>query len=231
MSGYALKLDDSEQIQKENDLSFIGGQPRIPEDLDIPHCQLCGAEQTFFFQIAFPEGHSWQGFSMAVFQCTSCADEEEQIPEMLQVPLKGADIPKDFLKNYQRHFKLEVFRTKDAIKPREDYEEKILFRRWLLEPTTKNDEMNKVGGQPTWLLEDEAPATYNGEAPMTFLMQLSEGFQFDLVKDAPAQIRIGLRGNPEPSPNRYYELFLANQLYFFGTMEMTDPLVYVLTQI
>ncbi|KRG16934.1 hypothetical protein ACA29_02470 [Lederbergia galactosidilytica] len=60
MSGYTLKLDNFGQVQKEDDLSFIGGQPRIPENLDIPSCSLCGSEQTFFFQIAFPEGHSWQ---------------------------------------------------------------------------------------------------------------------------------------------------------------------------
>ncbi|MBP1914542.1 hypothetical protein J2Z23_001487 [Lederbergia galactosidilyticus] len=231
MSGYTLKLDNSGQVQKEDDLSFIGGQPRIPENLDIPSCSLCGSEQTFFFQIAFPEGHSWQEFSMAVFQCTNCANEEELIPEMLDVPLKGADIPKEFLKNYQRHFRILVFRTSAAIKPRQDYQEKIMFKRWVFETTTKKDEMNKVGGQPLWLIEDEAPATYNGEISMTFLMQLGEGFEFELTENAPPQMRIGLRGDPEPSPNRYYELFLANQLYFFGTTEMTDPMVYVVTQI
>ncbi|MBO0995891.1 hypothetical protein [Bacillus sp. SD088] len=230
MSGYVLKIDEAESQQKESDHSFIGGQPRLPEDRPIPHCQLCGAEQTLFFQVAFPEGHLWEGLTMAVFHCTSCAHEGERIPEILPVPLKGANIPKGFLESYQRNFKIEIFATKEGV-IRRDYQENIQFKRWILEAVNGDPEANKVGGKPNWLLEDEAPATYDGKVPMFFLMQLMEDFQFELVEDAPPQMQIGLRGDPEPSQERYYELFLANQLYFFGTEEKSDPLVYVLTQI
>lgn len=105
-SSYLLKLDQSNQKQNESDLSFIGGQPCIPPSIEMPVCELCGAEQTFFFQVAFPEGHVWQGLSMAVFACTSCAHEEYLIPEMLQGALPNADIPEGFLDSYQRNFKI-----------------------------------------------------------------------------------------------------------------------------
>ncbi|MFK9094438.1 hypothetical protein [Bacillus salipaludis] len=230
-SSYILKMDPSNQQQNESDRSFIGGHPCVPASMEIPVCQLCGAKQTFFFQAAFPESHIWHDLSMAVFACTSCAHEEYLIPEMLQDTLPGADIPKGFLESYQRNFKIIMFETKEG-KLRKDYKEKVQFKRWNLTPVSENAiSENKIGGQPNWLLEDESPASYNSTVPMFFLMQLMEDFTFDIVPDAHPQIIISLRGNPEPSKHRYYELFLANQLYFFGTNNRSEPLVYILTQV
>ncbi|CAM4016757.1 hypothetical protein [Lederbergia lenta] len=230
-SSYLLKLDQSNQEQKEVDSSFIGGQPCIPASIEMPVCELCGAEQTFFFQVAFPEDHVWQGFSMAVFACTSCAYEDYLIPEMLQVALLSANIPEGFLDSYQRNFKIIVFDTNEGTY-RKNYKEKIQFKRWNLVSTSGASKgENKIGGQPNWLLDDEAPGMYKTTVPMFFLMQIWEGFTFDIVQDAPPQMIIGLKGNQEPSKHRYYELFLANNLYFFGTKERSEPLVYILTQI
>ncbi|CAG9611928.1 hypothetical protein BACCIP111899_01100 [Bacillus rhizoplanae] len=230
-SSYLLKMDQSNQQQNESDLSFIGGHPCIPSSIEIPVCRLCGAEQTFFFQVAFPENHIWHDFSMAVFACTSCAHEEYLIPEMLHDTLLGVDVPKGFLESYQRNFKIIIFETNEG-SLRNDYKEKVQFRRWNLTLTSETDRSeNKIGGQPNWLLDDETPTTYNSTVAMYFLMQLMEDLKFDIVPDAPPQIRIGLRGKPEPSKHRYYELFLANNLYFFGTKDRSEPLVYILTQI
>ncbi|MCJ8008368.1 hypothetical protein ACFFF5_16125 [Lederbergia wuyishanensis] len=230
-SSYVLEVASIDTKQTENDLSFIGGQPCIPESMEIPVCQLCGAEQTFFFQIAFPQDHFWHGFSMAVFACTACAHEEYFIPEMLQEVLPGINIPKGFLETYQKNFKINIFETKEGI-IRKDYKEKVEFQRWNLKPTSdSNLAHNKLGGQPNWLLDDEAPGTYMDSIPMFFLMQFMEGMKFKIVEEAPPQIILNLRGNPEPSKHRYYKLFLANYLYFFGTKDRSNPLVYVLTQI
>lgn len=230
-SSYSLKMDQSHQQQKDSDLSFLGGFPRIPASTEIPICQLCGAEQTFFFQVAFPEGHTWQHLSMAVFACTSCAHEEYLIPEMLDDSLLDVDIPEGFLDSYQRNFRIIVFETKEGL-VRKEYTEKVQFKRWNLKQTAKNDTSeNKIGGHPSWLLDDETPATYNSTVPMFFLMQLLEDFKFDIVQGTPPQIIIGLRGNSEPSKHNYYELFLANNLYFFGTKNRTEPLVYIVTQV
>ncbi|WP_312476295.1 hypothetical protein [Neobacillus sp.] len=230
-SSYILKVDPSHQQQNESDRSFIGGYPSIAASMEIPVCQLCGAEETFFFQVDFPESHEWHDLSMAVFACTSCAHEEYLIPEMLQDTLPGVDIPKGFLESYQRNFKIIMFETKEGIL-RKDYKEKVQFKRWNLTPVSETAiSENKIGGHPNWLLEDETPSSYNSTVPMFFLMQLMEDFTFDIVLDAPPQIVISLRGKPEPSKHRYYELFIANQLYFFGTNNRSEPLVYILTQV
>lgn len=228
---YVLKKGESTQGQSEGDLSFIGGHPRIPETMDIPVCRLCGAELTFFFQIAFPQDHAWADLSMALFACTSCAHEEHLIPEMLEGPLPGVDIPEDFLESYQKNFRVLVFKTEEG-RFREDYEEKVAFKRWNLVSSPKvNARDHKIGGKPNWLLEDEAPATYNQTVPMVFLMQILEGFTFDKLPDAPPQMTLGLTGEPEPSDTPYYELFLSNNVYFFGTKGGNERLVYIITQI
>jgi hypothetical protein len=226
---YLLLEDETRQSQDETDLSFIGGTPRLPGSLEIPLCTLCGASQTFFFQVTFPEGHVWGGLTMAVFACTSCANEDYFIPEMLQAPLHGVVIPEHFLETYQRNFRVLVFEGRDGVL-RRDYGEKVKFRAWKLVPAPADAEGTKLGGRPTWYLDDETPASY-GKVPMVFLLQIPEEFRFEKVAGAPPQMKLDLAGRVKPSPLPFYSLFLRNNLYFFGTQTRTDPHVYILTQI
>lgn len=227
---YVLKPDETTPDQQDNDLSFVGGLPRIPEAEDIPSCRLCGAQLTFFFQVAFPQDHVWGSRTMALFACTSCAHEEHFIPKMLEGPLPGINIPENFLTSYQQNFRILVFDTDQGI-IRKDYEPKVFFKRWDLVSSPPNAHEHKIGGEPNWLLDDEAPATYRHTVPMVFLMQLLEGVTFEKLPEAPPQMTLGLTGDPEPSVNSYYELFLGNNVYFFGTQDENEPLVYILTQI
>jgi hypothetical protein len=97
---------------QSDQLSFIGGKPRLPSEKKIPACQLCSSPQTFFFQIAMCDGAMWEDNTLGVFQSTKCADENHLIPEMLgSEPLSGADIPEGFLIQYQRNFSFVVFPT------------------------------------------------------------------------------------------------------------------------
>ena len=63
----------------------------MPPDATLPHCGLCRAPQTFFFQVAFPAPHSSAGRSPAVFACTRRADDVNLIPPMLEGALACAD--------------------------------------------------------------------------------------------------------------------------------------------
>jgi hypothetical protein len=114
--------------QTPADDCFVGGRPRLPRGHVLPICRLCGAGQTFFFQIAFPPDHAWATLTLAVFSCTSCADESHLIPAMLSGPLRGANIPRDFLVDYQTNFRFEVFET-NAGRMASDYRERVSFRR------------------------------------------------------------------------------------------------------
>ena len=213
------------------DNSFVGGIPRLPANQSIPVCKFCGSDQTFFFQIALPATNPWEGLSLAVFSCTRCADREHLIPEMLNVPLRGADIPAGFLEAYQTNFKFLVFKT-DTAEIKNEYRPKIRFAAVSLEPSRdSNVNDNKVGGRPNWALEDESPKTYAGRTPMFFLLQFQSGYKFSLLEGAPPQIELALDRTPQPSPLSYYQLFIGNALFLFGTENRSESLVYAITQV
>lgn len=132
---------------------------------------------------------------------------------------------------YQKNFKIEVFETADgAIK--NDYKEKVKFKKiTLIEEMDKELFNNKIGGSPNWVADDETPGSCDKTEPMIFLMQLLEDFNFEKLPDAPSQIKLSLTKKQEPSNNDYYELFLGNNIYFFGTASVDSPLVSILTQV
>ena len=202
----------------------------MPPDAALPHCRLCGSEQAFFFQTAFPDDHDWRGTSVAVFACVSCANEDRLIPEMLPGPLNGADIPAGFLEAYQENFSLLVFRTRSAIV--REYTERVQFRRLTREPVGEPAvAFGSLGGLPSWVHEEERPASYAQQVAMTFLMQIQPGYEFHTVPGAPRQVELGLDGKPTMASRTHYELFLGNTTYLFGTQAGHAPAIYVLTQV
>ena len=215
--------------QDPADKSFIGGQPRIPADEPWPACGLCGSPLTFFFQIDFPARHPWEGKTLAVFACTACAVRGSLIPPMLEGQLKQADIPEGFLTEYQSNFRLLVFDSaRSSI--RWDHAGPIKFRALVSEPGTRHF-VFLAGGSPVWLLEDESPRSYAGSIPMLFLLQLHEGFVFETVAGAPAQMEVAWGGKGQRASTRGgYRLFLGNAVYFFGTQD-GESLVYAVTQV
>jgi hypothetical protein len=226
-----MKINCESVEQGEGESSFIGGRPKLPQNIDIPKCELCSEEQSFLFQIAFPEEHHWSGMTLAVFICTSCVDERYLIPEMLQGPLQGVDIPDGFLESYQKNFRFVVFDTKLA-ELRDNYEPRVRYKPIELEVNQESlINCNKVGGESAWLLDDENPASYDGKHKMHFLLQLMSDTQFELLDDAPPMMELNLIGEPEPSSERYYQLFNGNAIYLFGTSDAENSLVYAITQI
>ena len=228
---YVLTIGPSQSHQSGTEESFIGGTPNLPKGMEIPRCKLCAAEQTFFFQITFPSKHLWEGMTLALFACTSCADRNHLIPEMLSGPLPGADIPEGFLLSYQTNLRILVF-EKALGAPRTTYQNRVIFKPLSLHQTANMAvDDNKIGGTPAWLLEDESPKSYAGKLPMFFLLQLQAGLQFEIDKHAPSQVEVGLDGSPEPSPFNYYQLFIGNKIFLFGTQDRTEPRVYAITQV
>lgn len=221
-------LEDEPQTGDES--SFIGGLPALPTDFQIPRCKLCGSEQTFFFQLEFPAGHVWSGVSLAVFSCTSCADENSLISEMLTCQMPGADIPLGFLDSYQTTFRFLVFR-RDSAQLVKSYKKKIAFKRIRLDPMDLHSEVGQVGGTPAWILENEFPKSYDSQIPMEFLLQLRSGLKFPTLSSAAPQIELDISGRPKPSPEPFYQLFLGNELYLFGTVGLSTRLVYAITQV
>ncbi len=231
MKKYLIADTKCEYIQNEHCRNFIGGYPSLPENIALPVCSLCGSEQTFFFQIAFSKNHCWEGHSLSAFLCTCCADENYLIPEMLKVELKDADIPAGFLEKYQINFRFLVFPTESG-SIRTDYAPKVKFQPLSVKKSIfslKND--IKIDSKPTWLSGDESPLSYNSTGKMIFLCQIPPNYRFELVTGAPSQITLDLGGNSTESVHRYYEYFIGNSVYLFGTENPKHHLVYVITQV
>lgn len=209
--------------------SYIGGKPSVPAGTKLPDCKLCGQAQTFMFQVAFPSGTDWVGKTLSCFACMKCVDERFLIPEMLDNHSRGCDIPDGFLTTYDKNFAFLVFSTSDAIMI-EDYEEEVAFFALETVSESTHGDFGKIGGIPDWVLEDESPATYASTTPMVFLLELMPCIQFIKVEGARPQMELDIFGNPSPSPLGYYQLFLGNTTYLFGTMG-NDSLVYAITQV
>lgn len=231
MNKFLVADSDCKQKQDSNTLSFIGGFPSLPKDTILPVCTLCGAQQTFFFQTAFTEEHCWKGYSLAAFLCTSCADENHLIPEMLKGELKGADIPKGFLEKYQTNFRFVVAKTEDCI-IREDYNPKIKYMPLKIKKSLFSSSLGiRLGLKPDWVLEDESPASYDSSTKMVFLCQVPQDYEFPIINGAPPQIELDLGGVPTESSREYYEYFIGNAVYLFGTEDLQEPLIYAITQV
>lgn len=207
--------------------SYIGGKPKLPQGSIVPKCELCSSTQTFMFQLSVSE-EAWSGETVAAFSCTHCADEGYLIPAMLDGVLRGADIPVEFLREYQKNFRFLTFPTDDGVLMT-DYEASVEFRA-LDHATSPNPGcFGKIGGDAMWITEDESPATYAGSIPMVFVAEIYPGWRFTTYSGAEPQIELDIRGNPTPSPFDYYQLFLGNALFLFGP-STGEKLVYAITQ-
>jgi len=228
MTRYGVYLNDKSK-QDTKAKSFVGGIPKLPKGTNLPTCSLCNSAETFFFQIAFPDDHPWKGVTLAMFACTSCTHEDFLIPEMLTIKLKGAIIPHGFLQTYQRNFHTFVFQTHTGVLV-SDYDEKIIFREIIFRHTKSNrQEFGIIGNGPDWILEDESPSTYEGKE-MLFLLQIHFENQFEIMADSSKQIELSLKGTPEPSPFGYYQLFIGNEIYLYGSKKPENN-VYIWTQV
>lgn len=203
-------------------MSFIGESPFLPGCTEIPACALCSARMCFLFQVALPVGHRWQGTLVAMFQCISCCSEDALIPEMLRIPLKGAEIPSGFLARYQTNFRILVSDI-TAVQLRTDYDP-------LVQQSPIDQPSWRIGAEPSWLLGDEMPGSYESFKDPTFLFQVPSGVTFLKQTGAPYQKALDLEGRIVDSDRPCYELFLGNATYFFGFGEPAAERTYVVTQ-
>jgi hypothetical protein len=192
----------------------------------LSRCARCRNLLTFFFQVAFAPGHVWHGWSLAVFACTCHEHSDDLIPEMLNVPLRGAVVPREYLRRYQTNFRFITFQGPGVL--RSDYVPRLVFQR-IVQTKKFGTHFARIGGQPWWRYENEAPSHTDDGTPMEFLMQLDHGAAFQKLPNAPPQVTFGLTG-PEYSEEPTYELFIGNAVYFFGCMNPDERLVYAITQ-
>lgn len=178
-----------------------------------------------------PDAHWWSGRTVAVFACTNCANEDFLIPKLLGGERKGADIPISFLTDGGPNYAFVTFAS-EAATIRAPYQPILEFHRWELIQPIRNNAASKIGGRPYWLMEDETPRSLDGKYEMVFLLQLARGTRFEMLAGPPPQIEFGYLAGKRgrPAKRGYYELFLGNALYLFGTIGLENELVYPIVQ-
>lgn len=209
--------------------SFIGGKPKLPPNVDIPKCKLCGKELAFMFQVAFPQDHVWAGKSIAIFYCIETWHGNYCIPELPQ-KIAGADISEEFLRNYERNFRVIVFDTPLG-KIVDTYQEKVAFQmlQAIPEKQTKQDWSFVIGGRPISIMGmAERPNTILGIEKPILLLQVKEEFHFPILPTAPKQANPFAPGGKSLFP--WYNLFVSNRIYFWGVQNNGTEMVYISVQ-
>jgi hypothetical protein len=213
---------------------YLGGKPVLPPGIDIPLCKCCGARQTFFFHLKLASIQKFSTKALSVFACTACSTPENLIPEMPPAPLKGAAISSEYLTRYQTNFRALVFEAGEGVVV-DSYEETILYREIELDAEgilrVDYERIGKMGGAPVWLIGNETPGLCDGKYKFQFLFQIYEGCEFKTKLSAPRQIGLGLSGEPEPSGDPYYEIFIGDAFYAFGVNVNNESLMYFIPQV
>lgn len=62
----------NEELQSDNELSFVGGLPMLPEGVEIPKYEKTNEDMTFFFQMCFPDNHLWQKNIVSILYYNIC---------------------------------------------------------------------------------------------------------------------------------------------------------------
>ena len=211
-------------LQTEDNLSHIGGYPNLPPNQELPKCKLCHASMTFFFQIEFPKRHAWAGRVMAVFQCTCCAERDYLTPPSTP---DGIHLPDYFLDTYEKNFRIMNFESKSTTL-RQDYIPIIKYESIKLKSKTTSSCITKVNGKPNWRNGNEFPESYMGSR-FAFLMQIWDDWEFFKLEEAPPQTEYPWFGDSIRTDGKYV-FFGGILLYFFGTLELQSPKVYLFTQ-
>lgn len=223
------------KTKQDSSTSFIGGKPCIPRGEPLPMCKVCGEPLTFFFQIAFPEGHMWAGKSLAFFYCT-CAchkhDDKQQFPPAINTGATDDlfNIPDGEInpETYQTLFRAIFFDTADGVL-REEYQEKVVYQRIDWKASRKKNKKTPIiiAGEAVWSANygKERPASYEGK-PMELVLQVAEYFNFEKLDDAPPEMEETYqKDNPFKSreENDYTFFFDFNRVYLWGTVEPEHP--------
>lgn len=204
--------------QRDVDTWFLGGRPRLPADVIVPACRVCGEEMTLFLHAATPPVGRWADRAINLFACTAHADPGV-IPDAW--PSTGAGVgdrialPPGYLETYQTFFRIVVVDV-DASTVLAAYRPRLAFER--LAPVASGARwLLRAGGLPGMpASETVRRATYGSADDLEFLLRVRGGLRFRVEPGAPPQARL----YPDPTERTGvvpgYELFEGAPLWLFG---------------
>lgn len=92
----------------------------------------------------------------------------------------------------------------------------------------------ELNNDPIWILEDETPKCINSKFNcIDFLFQMKLNYEFLALTEAPRQKVVNYENNSAGFMDSFgeeYNLFVSNELYFFGIKDAGRNLIYVVPQ-
>ena len=187
----ALSPSREQSAQRDDDVLYLGGVPRLPAGTPWPTCRRCGADLTFYLHLAMPDGFAWAGRAVNVFACTARCAGPDVAPDAFRGYNTGDEVrvPPSYVPLYAEFFRLVV--TDTAISaPRPGPGALLLFVRLAAKPTANTTGKGlRIGGEPafprSWPRFKFRYGERGGVAP--FLFQLPRGVRFEPLPGVPAQ--------------------------------------------
>lgn len=217
---FAPAEDQSEQ--REDDLWFLGGHPRLPPGMAAPRCTRCGALLTLYLHLALVDAPILRDRSVQIFACTTCFELNDAIPDAWSggpivdgiIRLRPA-----YLRDYQTFFRMPLHPTRDSAMVTEE-EPRLEFVR--LDRRPEGDPFSpglRVGGLPTFGSSEPVRGAWDPDVGrLTFVAQVPGGMRFTPRAGAPPQATLlneelaRLGDEPESA----YELFSGGPLWLFA---------------
>lgn len=196
----------------------LGGQPILHPSQAWPKCRRCGEKMLFFLQFDLRsefETPFASGSHLLVFACSKHDDIAS---------LYGSRLPPAFWEKTEGHYQLilnrpsqtEVVLESDSrlVPHALSFSKEAEVSRATSHGYEVGAEDAKIGGVPCWLQD---PGDYRCccGAPMKYLCQLPEYFEFPKAVGAPEQT------NSPSDPS--YTLFLGNAVYLLACEQQCSP--------
>lgn len=159
-----------------------GGLPHTPPAFEWPRCRNCTGHMQFLAQVSLADADPGAEGLLSLFMCQNepgLCDEWDPTAGGNRAFLFGMDatatptVPRDGVTMLDETCAVR-FEDVDV----EDYQDAP--DQWSAQTGRESLEvLGKVGGEPAWLQNDETPACGRCARPMTFVVQLEEGHNYE----------------------------------------------------
>jgi hypothetical protein len=212
LDSLSLPLEVSRN-DSDSDCGSIGGTPELPAGDGWPLCKICKDEMVLFFDIELPNVAHSPFIPASRLQVFACREHDDISGTIYSDYTRTNEIavvdqlPPQYWRISDGHYLLRLLAPTTPKK--RSKRETRLAQRLLRAHENSVDcvEGLKLFGEPDWL---QAPETHTCAcgAPMVLILQVPDGFGFEMMPEAPEQ---------EGSfSSTQYCLFLGNQLFLLA---------------
>ncbi|OAI40852.1 hypothetical protein AYO40_04120 [Planctomycetaceae bacterium SCGC AG-212-D15] len=211
--------------QAQDPRGFVGGKPSLPVDSEWPACRMCRERLVHFLDLELPRSKDLlfkAGSRLQIFACR----EHDDIAGTIYSDYKrfatvtaSRGLPKNYWNVTDGHYLIRLLSPSAAVVPAASGEARLALRnlelRQMRDSSADPHQSFKLFGYPFWVQDVEDHLCCCG-APMRLLLQVPDGFGFDMEVGAPEQAN--------SFSHTQYCLFLGNYVYLLACEQQCHPL-------